>query len=152
MTDPAQPPLFPRFVLIGAGVVVAVTILLAAVTVNFIGIDTYPPTAPAVASLSLRFEDRPDGSVAVLDARNDAVLDVLAPGSNGFVRGTLRGLARQRKLEDVGPATPFRLTAYADGRVALEDTGTGRRIDLEAFGQTNLQAFARLLSLPAARP
>jgi putative photosynthetic complex assembly protein len=152
MSNPTPPQLFPRFVLVGAGVVIVVTILIAAIVVNFIGLDTFPPTAPAAASRDLRFEDRPDGSVAVVDASDGKLVDVLAPGTNGFVRATLRGLARERKLEDVGQTTPFRLTGYADGRLTLEDPGTGRRVDLEAFGHTNLLAFARLLTLRSAAP
>ena len=60
----------------------------------------------------------------------------------------LRGLARERKMEAIGPTTPFRLTGYADGRLTLEDPETGRRIDIEAFGHTNLEVFSRLLPLP----
>lgn len=143
---------FPRFALVGAGLLIAITIGTAVVVRYVIGVDTFPPTAAAVASRDLRFEDRADGSIAVFNARDNSVLEVLAPGTNGFMRATVRGLVRERKREDVGQAPPFRLTAYADGRLTLEDTGTGRRIDLEAFGQTNLQAFTRLLPLPGAKP
>ena len=63
---------------------------------------------------------------------------VVAPGTNGFLRGVLRGLARERKLERSAIEPPFRLTRWADGRLSLEDPATGRRIDdLEAFGPTN---------------
>lgn len=151
MTSPVQHPQFPRFALVGAGLVIVVTIITAAV-VHSIGIDTYPPTAAAVAACDLRFEDQADGSVAVVNAADNAVLQVLAPGTNGFVRATLRGLVRERKLQEADKTTPFRLTAYADGRLTLEDPATGRRIDLQAFGQTNSQAFARLLPLPSATP
>jgi putative photosynthetic complex assembly protein len=151
MASPLLSRPFPRFVLVISALLIAATIVTAAV-VQYIGVNTYPPTAPALASRDLRFEDRTDGSVAVFNARDGQVLEVLAPGTNGFLRATLRGLVRQRKREDVGQAPPFRLTAYADGRLTLEDTGTGRRIDLEAFGQTQLQAFTRLLPPPGATP
>jgi putative photosynthetic complex assembly protein len=74
------------------------------------------------------------------------VVDVLPPGTNGFVRGVLRGLARERRRQEIGQQPPFRLTLWDDGRLSLEDETTGRRIELEAFGPTNLAAFARLLA------
>lgn len=152
MTEQPTPRPFPRFALIGAGVLIAATITAAIVVRYYIGADTFPPAAAALASRDLRFEDHADGSITVRNARDGAVLDEIAPGTNGFLRATLRGLAYERKHGDVGPTAPFRLTAYADGRLTLEDTGTGRRIDLQAFGQTNLQAFTHLLPLPAAKP
>jgi putative photosynthetic complex assembly protein len=143
---------FPRPALIAAGLLIVATIITAAVVRYYIGVDTFPPTATVLASRDLRFEDRPDGSIAVTNATDGALVQMLAPGSNGFIRATLRGIVRERKLEDIGQAPPFRLTAYADGRLTLEDLATGRRIDLEAFGHTNLAAFTRLLPLPGATP
>ena len=68
----------------------------------------------------------------------------IAPETNGFMRATLRGLVRARKLADVGDATPFMLTRWDDGRMTLDDTTTGRKVALEAFGPTNAGAFAQL--------
>ena len=143
---------FPRPALFAAGVLIVATIITATVVRYYIGVDTFPPTAAALASRDLRFEDRPDGSIVITDVADGAVVQTLEPGTNGFIRATLRGMVRERKLELIGPAPPFRLTAYADGRLTLEDLATGRRIDLEAFGHTNLAAFNRLLPLPGATP
>ncbi len=55
-------------------------------------------------------------------------------GQNGFLRGTLRGLARARHSEGLDDRTPFHLAAWPDGRLTLDDPATGRRLDLEAFG------------------
>jgi putative photosynthetic complex assembly protein len=38
------------------------------------------------------------------------------------------------------------LTRWADGRISLEDPETGRVIELDAFGPTNGEAFAQLLT------
>jgi putative photosynthetic complex assembly protein len=105
-----------------------------------------------VESRELRFEDRDDGAVAVYEAADGATVDVLAPGTNGFVRGVMRGLARERKRQEIGQQPPFRLTRWADGRLTLDDTATGRRIELAAFGPTNTGAFARLLHAGEAAP
>ena len=57
----------------------------------------------------------------------------------------MRILARERRMNDEGRETPFRLIRWADGRLSIEDPATGRRIDLGAFGAANTQAFARLM-------
>jgi len=82
----------------------------------------------------------------VYAASGGDVVEVLEPGTNGFVRGVLRGLARDRKLRGIGPQPPFELTRWTDGRLSLTDTATGREIELDAFGPTNVGAFARLLT------
>jgi putative photosynthetic complex assembly protein len=93
----------------------------------------------------LRFEDRADGGIDVYDPADKAPIDVIASGSNAFVRATLRGLAQQRKREDKTDAVPFRFTAWADGRLTIDDSVTGRHVELVAFGETNAGAFADLL-------
>lgn len=104
------------------------------------------PAGGPVSTRDLRFEDRSDGGVAILDARAGTVVSVIAPGEGGFVRATLRGFARERKREDIGRETPFRLTVWGDGRLTLEDPATGRFVDLGAFGQTQVATFARLIT------
>ncbi len=106
---------------------------------------------PALVSVDLRFEDLPDGSVAVRRAEDGAEVAVFAPGTEGFMRATLRGLARERKRGGLGPETPFRLSTWADGGLRLEDPATGRALDMRAFGQTQAEAFARFVSSAAAK-
>jgi len=146
MSDPFGDRSLPRGAIAGAAVLVAVTIVLAA-TARWSGFGTTRlPETVAVAARDLRFVDRADGAVVVHDARTGELVEVVAPGTNGFLRGALRGLARERRLHGIGAEPPFRLAAGADGRVTLEDPSTGRRIALEAFGPTNSGAFARLLA------
>jgi putative photosynthetic complex assembly protein len=61
----------------------------------------------------------------------------------------LRGLARERKLGDIGPMPPFRLARHVNGQLTLTDTSTGKQIDLDAFGSANVGAFARLMTAGA---
>lgn len=147
MTDRNTPQYFPRGPLIGAGVLVAVALVaVAASRATGVG-ETRLPHSPAVESRAFHFEDRDDGAVAVFAAAEERpVVAVIAPGTNGFLRGVLRGLARDRRLEGIGPDLPFRLSRHGDGRLSLEDTATGRDIELDAFGPTNVQAFAALLT------
>ena len=58
----------------------------------------------------------------------------------------MRGMARERHREDIGAQTPFTLTRWTDGTVSLQDRATGRTINLDAFGPTNAEAFARLFN------
>lgn len=106
----------------------------------------------AVQQRELRFADQPDGAIAVTDARDGAPVAVLPPGTNGFARGTLRGLLRDRHREALGPEAPFRLALWPGGAFTLQDLATGRVIDLRAFGDTNRDAFARLLTSQGPAP
>jgi putative photosynthetic complex assembly protein len=141
-----KPPPFPRNTLIIAGTVVLLSIMTAAAG-RITGAANSAPTAAPVAARDLLFRDRPDGSVAVFDATNpSAPIDIIAPATNGFLRATMRGLARQRLRQDADREVPFHLTEWADGRLTLEDPTTGRRVEMEAFGITNEEVFASLLT------
>jgi putative photosynthetic complex assembly protein len=135
----------PRPALIGAAsLVVAALLLVAIARIGGYGPIKAPPSAVVYAS-DLRFEDRGDGAVLVYAAGDGRLVDTLPPGSNGFVRGVLRGLVRDRRAGHIGSAPPFRLTHWADGRLSLDDPSTGRHVDLEVFGPTNAGAFAEIL-------
>jgi len=123
--------------------------LLAVSFVRFTGIGVvHVIDAPIVAVREFRFDDRPDGGIVVIDARANRVVESVDPGTNGFLRGTLRGLARERHRRDIGPEQPFRLVGHADGRLILEDPASGRRVDLGSFGPTNAAVFARIMASP----
>jgi putative photosynthetic complex assembly protein len=103
--------------------------------------------AVPVRVMHLSFVDRSDGAVEVDDAdRGNATIHVVPPGTNGFLRGVLRGLARARRNEHVGAAPPFTLTRWADGQMTLADPQTGQHISLEVFGPANSRPFAQLLT------
>ena len=103
------------------------------------------PDASPVQVLQLRFEDRPDGSIAVIDYKTGKQIEAVQ-GEAGFVRGTLRGLAQERKRRGLDSGPPFELIYRADGRLTLADTATGRMVDLESFGPTNAGTFFRLFN------
>jgi putative photosynthetic complex assembly protein len=76
-----------------------------------------------------------------------AVASTLTPGSNsGFIRGVMRGLARDRHLRGLDGSIPFRLTLWQNQDLALQDLATGRMIELNGFGDTNRAAFISLLA------
>jgi putative photosynthetic complex assembly protein len=102
--------------------------------------------ASAVETLSLKFEDRADGSISIRDAGDGKIIYRVAPGTNGFIRATMRGLASERKRDGMGDAQPFLLVHWSDGTVSLKDPMTARKIDLDAFGPSNTRAFAQLFA------
>ncbi len=144
--EPAQVGALPRGLLFGASALVGMTLILTcAARMSDIG-TLHMPKQQAVQSLSLRFEDRQDGSVSVLDASDGRIIYTVAPGTNGFIRATVRGLAQEREREGVGRETPFTLTHWSDGTMSLADPTIGRRVSLDAFGPTNAEAFAQMFS------
>lgn len=149
MTDSAAPQGLPRPVLLAAGALILIA-LIGVTTVRFTGVGAVQvPDAAAVTVKEFLFEDRSDGSIAILDARNRVQVASVAPESNGFLRGTMRGLARERKRQGVGADVAFQLVGRADGRLTLIDPGTKRRVDLESFGPTNAEVFAKLMIGPS---
>lgn len=147
-TLPADPHAIPRAPLLAAASLVLVSLLAVGVA-RLAGYQPEPATPSQVtASMEARFEDRADGAVLVKDARTGALLETVAPGTQGFLRGALRALVRERRQHGLGDEQPFRLLAHPGGRLTLEDPATGRRMDLSAFGPTNAALFARLLGPP----
>ena len=123
-----------------------IIIILLLVFINSLDLSTVrEPDASPVKVLQLRFEDRPDGSIAVIDYKTGKQIDAVQ-GEAGFVRGTLRGLAQERKRRGLDSGPPFELIYRADGRLTLSDTATGRLVDLESFGPTNASTFFKLLN------
>jgi putative photosynthetic complex assembly protein len=91
-----EPKLIPK----GMGVAVLSVILLTFTWVAFIslqGHDIREPDAPTQQMRQLRFEDRADGSIAVIEFTSGQQIDSVV-GESGFVRGVLRGLAQERRF------------------------------------------------------
>jgi putative photosynthetic complex assembly protein len=145
----AATPSFPRLPL--TAIILLITVTLAGVTAARVaGVSPHVVihTGEPVQTRLLRFEDRKDGSVAVIDAKTSADIAIAQPGTNGFLRGTLRGLMRTRKLREINRTEPFRLERYATGQLVLVDTIVNKDISLDAFGPTNAAVFAAFLSTP----
>ncbi len=152
MTGPSEQIRFPRAPLYAVfGLVfVAVAVVLFARATD-IGTTRLQYAAPA-ETRDLRFEDRSDGSVAVHDATDGSVIDVVAPGTKGFIRTVMRGLAHSRVERGFGPEGSFRLTRWDDGRLSISDPLTGRQVQLVGFGTSNAEVFANLLPSGRSSP
>lgn len=153
MSDPFADRPFPRGALYAAAVLIGFTMVVV-VSARLTGYDPAPmPAATVAESVDLRLESRPDGALAVYEASEDRLIDTLAPGKGGFVTGVLRGVDRERTLQDVDTtARLIRLTRSVDGKLVLDDLATGFHVDLVAFGPTNLAAFQRLFNEGSEAP
>ncbi len=109
------------------------------------------PATPPARVVELSFADMPDGSVRIRNHATGAVITSLPPGSDGFVRGAMRGLAHDRKVRGIGADAAFQLAEWPDRHLELFDPTDGRKIDLDAFGDINKQAFSRLLPVQGVR-
>ena len=139
------PDSFPRWVLWTVGFL----LLFSLVSVGLVRITGNGPDQLAAAVLDerlLRFEDRSNGGVAVIDGSTGKLLTTMT-GEQGFLRGAIRALVRERASRKLGSEQPFQLIARTDGRLTLFDPATGQRIDLESFGPTNAGVFASFLSM-----
>ena len=101
--------------------------------------------APTREQRMLRFEDRADGAIVVIDDASGQLVKVIEPQGGTFVRGIMRSMFRIRKLENLPRESAFRLAREHDGRLTITDPLTQRRVDLQAFGSDNAPAFAELM-------
>ncbi|HEV2543074.1 MAG TPA: photosynthetic complex assembly protein PuhC [Methylobacterium sp.] len=111
------------------------------------GQEPVPEERPArpIQTLAFHAEDQPDGAIDLRSAERGTLVARIEPGQDGFIRGTLRGLAQARQREGQSREPPFTLTRFDNGTLSLEDGATGRQVPLLAFGPSNAKAFARLL-------
>jgi putative photosynthetic complex assembly protein len=136
---------FPRGPLLGAAALVAFTLIATAAARLERRAGQAPADSDPTAVVALNFADRSDGAVVVLDGASGATVETIEPGTGGFLRATLRALVRERRQSALGDEQAFELRRYADGRLELYDRATARQIYLDAFGPTNVAAFAALL-------
>lgn len=144
----------PKPALVAAGLLVGACLLMtSAVSLGLMDRQAVPTVARAeaniapVAERSLQFLDQEDGTVLIADVSTGETVQVIdmETQSGGFVRGVLRGLARERRLNGIGSQPPFDLTLWEDGGISLTDSATGRIIELGAFGPDNRAVFAAML-------
>lgn len=143
-------------------VAVAASRLMASVPMdhsNFVNSSPSNPLetaqAPVVQQRTLLFKDAPNGDILVFDvtqsnSTNSAFSVAMEPlhitGEQGFLRGALRALVRERRLHGLQGVAPFELAIRSDKSLTLADPSTSTVLHLEAFGPSNLQVFKDLMS------
>lgn len=141
----APPMTVPKPALIMAGTLIVFVIILAA-SARIFGFGAFRESASTVlVQRDLHFADAANGGIVVTDATTNTQSALLEPGTNGFLRGALRALTRERALAGIGKAQPFRLVRYTDGRLVLLDPATSHHITITSFGPTQVESFDKLL-------
>lgn len=145
MVDKTKGGPIPGLLVMGAAGLVGFSLLAVMVgRESGVGITEMPP-AQAIKALDIRPDDHADGSITIRDDRTGILIATVEPGQGNFIRATLRGFGQSRLRAGLTREQPFRLTRFDDGSLTLEDTLTGRKVNLGAFGPTNAQDFARLM-------
>ena len=135
---------FPRGAVHAGLALVGMTILFAGFArLTDIGVTRLAPS-PAIESQEFRFLDNPEGGVRV-EGVDGRIVGSFGIGEGGFLRGVLRGFARDRRSRDMGSQETFTLARHQDGRLSLRDSASGRVVELDAFGPTNAGLFGKLL-------
>lgn len=137
-----------RLMLVGvAGIVLL--ILAATLIARLTGFtpNSIPDTV-VIETREIGFRDLPTGSVVVYEWNGEHELLELKTGEGSFLRGVVRSLVRQRAGMGDNLSAPFLLSRHSDGRLVIEDSATGEKIDLVAFGPSNSVVFATLLDTP----
>jgi putative photosynthetic complex assembly protein len=135
----------PRQFLVFALFMAAAAIWLAVSATRFGAGRFDEPDGKILASRSLVFTDAPDGGILVYDGNTSAKVTEVAPNTNQFLRGAIRGLARSRRAIKASADAPFVLTQFEDGRLTLDDPATGERVAISSFGPTQVDSFRALL-------
>jgi putative photosynthetic complex assembly protein len=150
-------PTVPRSAIIGAAVILLFTMALTgAVSLGLIPKSADPTLTREAQNISpvqareLRFADRADGAVVVSDAKSGETVKVIEFGQGGFVRATLRRMAKARAAAGIGAEPSFKLVRWENGALSLSDPTTGRDAEIHGFGPDHSKVFSEMLPEPAA--
>jgi putative photosynthetic complex assembly protein len=149
-------PTVPRGAVIGAAVMLLfVMALTGAVSLGLLPQSANPVASrasqnvEAVQTRELRFADRADGAVVVSDAGTGETVKVIEFGQGGFLRATMRRMAKARVAAGIGAEPPFKLIRWEHGALSLNDPETGRDAEIYGFGADHTKVFADMLKEPA---
>ncbi len=105
-------------------------------------------TRPSAVRI-IRFNEVAGRDLVAVDAENERAIKPLGFERDGFVVSIVRSLDRERRRIGIAAGAPYRLSRWNNGQLLLEDPETGGQIELSAFGSTNAEAFATLLTSKA---
>lgn len=106
-------------------------------------------TSTVVTARDITFVDQGADRIAVLDQVSGETLTMIEPTGDGLLRGALRGLGRERRLNGIDEGLPYRVAYWDGGFITLTDPQTGRHIKLTSFGPVLTGAQADLMTLVA---
>jgi putative photosynthetic complex assembly protein len=152
MSDPFGDRPFPRGALIAVVGLIVFT-LVAVGTARWVGgTGTEPVTGSITESRELRFEDGRGGLVYVYAGTDESAIAVLEPGTENFIRGVLRGLARERRSHGIATLRDHplrRRSAAAEGSI---DGSANRPEGLRSDQRRVVRALPRRDTRSPAKP
>ena len=89
--------------------------------------------------------DTSTGDMRFFDQKSGALVAALPTLTEGFVQVTMRNLSQRRAFSGKPADGPYQLTRYSTGHIVLRDPLTDTTVAVSAFGNSQAQAFARLL-------
>ena len=101
------------------------------------------PKSIIVKEISLDFVERNRFDVIVLD-KYGKVLAESNDGTNGFLGVVFNAVKRERINKRISGDNILRMVQYENGRVAIIDDWTGMEVQVNSFGQKNLEVFSLL--------
>lgn len=137
----------PRHLVVMAAAIVVLTVVIVGVAQ---WTDTGTPgsnNGTLEFSQDLRFAPMDGGRIAVIDVATGDTVTMIEAGTDGLIRGALRGLGMSRDAAELDPNAPYQLQRFAESGVYLSDALTGRSIRLESFGPLETGATVDLLRL-----
>ncbi len=105
-----------------------------------------PAEATAEAREAILIRQLDSGGIAILDPATGARYAFLPEGEDGFIRGLIRVIDRQRMQHGVAFDGPLEIVRWESGHLALVDPATEWRAELIGFGADNYATFATLMS------
>ena len=105
---------------------------------------------PSINSILITVRDLPNGAVGIFHTNTNTSLARYESGEGSFVRTIFRSLVRDRKVRQIDADPVFRLHRLSDGAVMVEDSSTGSKIQLDAFGDLNSDQFRSMLQAAEA--
>ncbi len=102
-----------------------------------------PPKSTIVKEISLDFVERNRFDVSVLD-KYGKILAESTDGTNGFLGVVFNAVKRERIKKRISGDNILRMVQYENGRIAIIDDWTGMEIQVNSFGQKNLEVFSLL--------
>lgn len=156
MSHAHHDPTVPKQALIATAALLGVTMALTgAVSMGWIAKSAMPEAGRAASGIApeasrlLTVADRADGAVVISDAASGEVVMEIGYGQGGFVRATLRRLAKARAAAGIGSEPPFELVRWTNGALSLRDPQTGKTAEIHGFGPDHSRTFAEMLKGPA---
>ena len=136
--------IIPKRFLQALGLVV-ITVLLSVFIFRILGLPLVgvPPKSNVVQEISLDFVERNRFDVLVLDKYGKVLADS-TDGNSGFLGVVYNAVKRERIKKRVVSTDALRLVKYENGRITVIDDATNLEVQVNSFGQKNLEVFGSL--------